>query len=75
MTHQSVLRVLCVLAVLAPVATSIHEASAATGCCLQRQGVDWVRVGDDFELCDRLNRDDQDDIFEPSGQFWWSIDC
>lgn len=75
MNSKALLRGCAVAVFVAPLMVPLTSAWGATGCCLKHDNGQWEEIGTDFELCDRLNRDDEDDIFEPTGQFWWSIDC
>lgn len=75
MNAKDLLRVFVIVAMVAPILVPLTGAWAATGCCLKHDKGQWEEISTDFELCDRLNRDDGDDIFEPTGLFWWSIDC
>lgn len=75
MNSKMVIRAVVVAAFVAPLLVPLTQAMAATGCCLKNEDGFWEEISTDFELCDRLNRDDEDDIFEPTGLFWWSIDC
>ena len=64
---------------LLPVLSDALAASSGTGCCLQRDGVQypWVEIGTDFSECDRLNQSEAtpDDVFDQAGRIWWSVDC
>lgn len=65
------------------VVMSVTEVAAGSvGCCMARKdtGADtpWVQIGDDFDQCQRLNRDrdgKNDDIRKPTGRVQWIIDC
>lgn len=75
MPRSYLYRLAVVLIFAAPLVVPLSQSFASSGCCLKRDGGSWAEIGSDFDLCDQLNSADGDDIFEPSGQFWWSIDC
>jgi hypothetical protein len=52
--------------------------AGARGCCMQLapDGV-WYQNGMDFNQCRSANQshDGNDDLYQPSGVFWWNVDC
>ena len=55
---------------------SVEQEQAVSGCCKQKEGDIWRRIGDDFESCKALNnKEDGDNVFEQSGTYWWDVSC
>ena len=54
---------------------SVEQEAAVSGCCKQKVGDNWRRIGDDFEQCKALNEADGDNVFEPTGNYWWDAGC
>jgi hypothetical protein len=51
---------------------------AQSGCCKERDSytASWRRNNLDFEACQRLNRErDNDNVFDPQGYVWWDTRC
>ena len=54
------------------------EVLAAAGCCKERTSEDkpWRKGRRDFDSCKGLNdKEDNDNVFKPSGRFWWDVAC
>jgi hypothetical protein len=54
---------------------SVEQEAAISGCCKQKVGDYWRRIGDDFESCKELNEPDGDNVFEQNGTYWWDVSC
>lgn len=48
---------------------------AVSGCCKQKVDNNWRRIDASFESCQQLNQADGDNVFEPSGTYWWDAGC
>jgi hypothetical protein len=53
----------------------VEETVAASGCCKQKVGNNWHRINETFENCKSLNEADGDNVFEPTGNYWWDVSC
>lgn len=57
----------------------VLESDAGGGCCLQRSDLNrqnWYRNGMDFRQCRDFNQQyDRDDLYSPTGYFWWNGQC
>lgn len=69
--------VLIALAGLSWAHISVEQEVAVSGCCKEKVGDIWRRTGDTYERCDALNKehDNNDNIFEPAGKYWWDAGC
>ena len=55
---------------------SVEQDAAVSGCCKQKVDGNWRRIGDDFEQCKALNEAEEDDnVFDPTGKYWWDVGC
>ncbi|MEE8506068.1 MAG: hypothetical protein V3S40_07590 [Kiloniellales bacterium] len=55
---------------------SSGPAHAISGCCKQStDGVRWHAIHRDFKRCKAQNAAEKDNVFQPSGQFWWDTRC
>ena len=55
-----------------------HEVLAAAGCCKQRSSESrpWKKTSDDLDSCKEKNdKKDRDNVFKPSGHYWWDVVC
>ena len=54
------------------------EVLAAAGCCKERksEGKPWRKGRRDFDSCKEINdRQDKDNVFKPSKNYWWDVAC
>ena len=61
-----------------PVTSTDNEFLAAAGCCKERRskGKPWRRIKKDLDGCKAINEEkDNDNVFRPSGRFWWDVGC
>ena len=70
------------LVVLVPVNAfqELPKLAASRGCCMERRQLnsnDWRPNGMSFGQCRDVNRqqDRNDDLYRPSGYFWWNLNC
>ena len=54
---------------------SVEQEAAVSGCCKQKVGNSWRRIGEDFEQCKALNEEDDDNVLQQSGTYWWDVSC
>jgi len=68
----------------APPTAAIESADediiAAAGCCKERasQGKPWRRTKRSFDSCKQVNgksKEDRDNVFKPTGRYWWDVAC
>lgn len=53
----------------------VGEAVAVSGCCKQKVGENWRQITETFESCKTLNEADGDNVFAPTGTYWWDASC
>lgn len=58
---------------------TIEQSLAGAGGCCKQHAPDgsWYSNGMGFNQCRSANRrqDNNDDLFQPIGQFWWDVNC
>ncbi len=55
---------------------TFEQPQAAKGCCKQYRNGQYYPNGMNLRQCqDANNATDRDNLYQPSGQFWWDVNC